>query len=258
LDSAKLSAGDAVSDPSADQGDVRQLRFDPIHSAKKSIISRRATYQYPAHRHLVFDVGGTNTRAAVYDEQCGVLVRRLAKPTPNHRRNPDLGPLEILSLLKSDMDDLATELLGEVAPQKISVAFAGPLDGNQMVVAAPTIWGTTSHPPIDLVSELQTLWPSPTIHVINDVTASGYRHLRHANENLCVITVGSGIGNKVFVDGKPLTGINGRGGEIGHIVVDHSDDALQCDCGGRGHLGAGLSKETGQQRPSWFFVFQAS
>jgi glucokinase len=56
--------------------------------------------------------------------------------------------------------------------------------------------------------------------------------------DFCIVTVSSGIGNKVFIQGRPLVGKSGLGGEIGHLRVDFSPDAPQCDCGGIGHLGA--------------------
>ena len=77
--------------------------------------------------------------------------------------------------------------------------------------------------------------------VLNDVAAAGYRYVRGERgerDNFCIVAVSTGIGNKVFVDGRPLVGARGRGGEIGHFRVDRSPDAALCDCGGRGHLAA--------------------
>jgi predicted NBD/HSP70 family sugar kinase len=62
-----------------------------------------------------------------------------------------------------------------------------------------------------------------------------------------VLTVGSGVGHKVFVNGEPLLGPFGRGGEIGHLRVDADPDAPPCDCGGRGHLG-GIASGRGSVR----------
>jgi glucokinase len=53
-----------------------------------------------------------------------------------------------------------------------------------------------------------------------------------------VVTVGSGIGHKIFLDGRPLVGPHGWGGEIGHLRVDVAPDAAPCECGGQGHVGA--------------------
>jgi C7-cyclitol 7-kinase len=82
------------------------------------------------------------------------------------------------------------------------------------------------------------LWPTARVLIMNDVTAAGYCYLTRPDEDLCIVTVGSGIGNKVFIGGRPLVGPGARGGEIGHVQVDFSENAPFCDCGGRGHLGA--------------------
>lgn len=187
---------------------------------------------------LVFDIGGTNLRGAIYDSRTGGLVRRASLPTPNHRRHPDLTTPKILALIRQGIEELSNQLLHGAMPANVAIAFAGPLNARNEVTAAPTIWGgDRCQAPIDLKSELQFLWREATVSVLNDVTAAGYRYLKHTNESLCVLTVGSGIGNKLFVNGRPFTGPAGRGGEMGHIVVDHAEDAIVCDCGGRGHLG---------------------
>jgi glucokinase len=85
---------------------------------------------------------------------------------------------------------------------------------------------------------MNTLWPSASVVVLNDVSAAGYWYLRDPQESFCVVTVSSGIGNKIFLDGRPIVGRRGQGGEIGHLRVDFTDEAAKCDCGGRGHLGS--------------------
>jgi predicted NBD/HSP70 family sugar kinase len=73
---------------------------------------------------------------------------------------------------------------------------------------------------------------------MNDLTAAGHRYVDVGLRDFCILTVGSGIGHKVFLAGRPQVGEGGRGGEIGHLRVDFRPDALACDCGGRGHVGA--------------------
>jgi glucokinase len=105
-------------------------------------------------------------------------------------------------------------------------------------LAAPTIWGAREIAPDALRKGLARLWPSLRVEIMNDVTAAGYRYLRSPEDEFCIVTVSSGIGNKMFINGRPLVGRSGRGGELGHLEVDSSEDAPLCECGGRGHLGA--------------------
>jgi glucokinase len=89
-----------------------------------------------------------------------------------------------------------------------------------------------------LGQDIARRWPNARVRILNDVTAAGYRYLRSSDDDFCIVTVSSGIGNKVFANGRPLVGRNGLGGELGHLRVDDSEGAPVCECGGRGHLGA--------------------
>ena len=54
-------------------------------------------------------------------------------------------------------------------------------------------------------------------------------------KNMVMVTLGTGVGGGVIVDGKMIAGSNGAGGEIGHMVVNPAETAI-CGCGGHGHL----------------------
>lgn len=190
----------------------------------------------PPHDCLVFDIGGTSLRAAHFDVETGALLRCVRSPTPNfHTHGPD-GPTIYSALLDAIAD--AAARLDLLSPATIGVAFAGPVDARSRVLAAPTIWGDTLSGPVDLVGDLARRWPRASIFLDNDVTAAGYRFAQDPAPDFCIITVGSGIGCKLFLDGKPMVGPSARGGEIGHLRVDFRADAPRCDCGGIGHLGA--------------------
>src|SRR5439155_17127071 len=90
---------------------------------------------------LVFDVGGTHLRAAVYTHPAGELFGLQTRLTPNFLRFPDESPDQIRRRLLVEMASLGRELFGAVVPRTVAVSFAGPLDAEQRVMAAPTIWG---------------------------------------------------------------------------------------------------------------------
>lgn len=54
-------------------------------------------------------------------------------------------------------------------------------------------------------------------------------------KNLIMVTLGTGVGGGIIIDGKILVGVNGAGGEIGHICVNY-DEEVKCGCGNRGCL----------------------
>jgi predicted NBD/HSP70 family sugar kinase len=177
---------------------------------------------------LVFDIGGTNVRAGAYSLSDRCLVRT-ARATVEKGMNQKLF---------DQLSSLSRLVLAGDPPVVVAVAFPGPIDPHGNTLAAPTIWGRAQGRALPIKELLQALWPDAPVFVLNDVTAAGFRYLSHPNETLCVITVSSGIGHKVFTDGKPMVGPNGRGGEIGHLRIDFSPEAPICDCGHRGHLGA--------------------
>lgn len=187
---------------------------------------------------LVFDVGGTKLRAALYHQNAERVSRLVVEPTPSFLTLPGSNRSEIYRALVAAMMRLGDQILADLEPSLIGIAFPGPVDPDGRVEAAPTLWGTMRGEPNDLVSDVKAHWPAATVHLLNDVAAAGYRYLRGPGETFCVVTVSSGIGNKVFIDGAPVVGPHGQGGEIGHARVDFSSDAPICDCGGSGHLGA--------------------
>lgn len=56
------------------------------------------------------------------------------------------------------------------------------------------------------------------------------------NPDVVFVTLGTGVGGGIIADGNLIHGIAGAGGEIGHIVVDPSEDAFACTCGSKGCL----------------------
>lgn len=204
------------------------IQFDGVHR----IMARR----HPENC-ITFDVGGTTIRAARFDPARRTVTHVLRESTPSHRELPDCSIDELRAELFSVTSRLASSLLDGQSPQLVGFAFPGPIDPRGNVLSVPTVFGNRSRDPLPVGRELASQWPNADIVVMNDVTAAGYYYRRHPVESFCVTTVSSGIGNKVFIDGRPVVGPSGHGGEIGHIVVDPSPRAPVCDCGGRGHLG---------------------
>jgi predicted NBD/HSP70 family sugar kinase len=192
--------------------------------------------QKASQRVLVFDVGGTTTRAGIYDVTAGRLLRSVRADTPSFRSLSHASGECLRSLFYELMRALA-ERLGARNPAVVSVGFPGPVDVHGVALRAPTVWGS-DHQPEPVAARLRKIWPSARILVANDLSAAGYTFLRHEADDFCVVTIGSGIGHKVFLGGHPVVGSAGRGGEIGHLRVDFSEQAPICDCGGQGHLGA--------------------
>jgi len=76
----------------------------------------------------------------------------------------------------------------------------------------------------------------------NDANAAAYGEYwvgsASGQSSLALLTLGTGIGTGIIIEGRSIDGAVGYGGECGHLVIDFADDALLCGCGQRGHLEA--------------------
>ena len=92
-----------------------------------------------------------------------------------------------------------------------------------------------------LCDELSKAVKLPVIFC-NDANAAAYGEYwvgsASGQTSLAMLTLGTGIGGGIIIEGKSIDGDIGFGGECGHIVIDLADDAMLCGCGTRGHLEA--------------------
>lgn len=194
------------------------------------------------HRIAVVDVGGTTLRSAVFDGAARVLGAVHRTPTAGLGGADDgTGQHRVVEQLV----DTISSLVATGADAAV-VAFAGPVTVDGMVLAAPTVTGKRWQP-VDLQGQLTERCGIP-VTVLNELTAAAWRYRQTERRPFCVITVSSGIGNKVVWGERELVDPAGHGGEIGHWRVDPDPDAPVCECGGRGHLGAIASGRGTQTR----------
>ncbi|MFH1466108.1 MAG: ROK family protein [Pseudomonadota bacterium] len=185
---------------------------------------------------LVLDIGGTTLRAGAYHPDGDRLLAVERGPAPSFLACPGLGQAALRARLVEELAALAARL-GLARPPVVSAGFPGPVNAAGWALRAPTLWGPAAEP-TPLAERLAAAWPGARVLVANDMSAAGCCFQRTPDEDFCVVTVSSGIGHKLFLGGRPVVGRGGRGGELGHLRVDFSEDAPLCDCGGRGHLGA--------------------
>ncbi len=182
---------------------------------------------------VVVDLGGTTLRIGRYRPGSGQVTDVRRMPVDGLDPNPGESATRLQQRV---LRQLGRELKDESPDSPVGIAFAGPVTADGTVTGAPTVWGSGG-PPLALARTLEAALDRPVL-VVNDITAAAWRYARTETEPFCLITVSSGIGNKVFRDGRVLVDPAGYGGELGHWRVDPSPDAPRCDCGGRGHLGA--------------------
>ncbi|MGA9943919.1 MAG: ROK family protein [Candidatus Cybelea sp.] len=186
---------------------------------------------------IVADAGGTYLRFAVADD-AGMLHMYSRRPIPNSQAYFEC-PIVWESIVESIVR-YVREVENEARTgDAIAIALPGPVVDGCRLVAAPTVTGRYQSIP-DIAGSLAAQ-TGRKIYLLNDVSAAAwYLGERLDAQRFFVVTVSSGIGGKLFDRRHSECVFDSAeyAGEIGHIVVDPAPDARQCDCGGRGHLGA--------------------
>jgi glucokinase len=182
---------------------------------------------------LAVDLGGTQIRAALITPDLSVHARR-AVPT---------GDEDGVAAVLDRIADTAAAVRDEAAasglpdPIGISVSSPGPLDPWRGIVRAPpNLAGWHDVPVAAHVADALDL-PAFLERDTNVAVLAEWRHgAARGVRSAIYITVSTGIGGGIISEGRPLIGVEGTAGEIGHHVIDL--DGPICGCGGIGHIEA--------------------
>ena len=175
------------------------------------------------------DVGGTTIKMGFF-ETSGALLDKWEIKT-NKENNGE----SILSDIAKAVDNkLAQEGISKSEVQGIGIGVPGPVRSDGVVNVCVNLgWGV-----IDVATELGNLTGLP-IKVGNDANVAALGEMWQGGAKGCkdviVVTLGTGVGGGIIVDGKIVAGHDGAGGEIGHITVN-SDEIEPCNCGQYGCL----------------------
>jgi len=179
------------------------------------------------------DVGGTNVKIALVSDN-GQIIYSNSIPT-----RAEMGYEHTVNSMKDAIRELLRETKMSASDiEGIGFGFPGQIDcKNGIVRLAPNIPGWVDVP---IASIMESEFGIPT-RVDNDVRTAALGELNYGAgvgcENLICITVGTGIGSGIVLNGKLVRGANNAAGEIGHIkLTDHGGPL--CGCGDRGCLEA--------------------
>jgi glucokinase len=182
-------------------------------------------------QYLGVDIGGTNLRAAVATEPPAVAGRATTA-------TPQKADAAAITEAMTDAVERACADAG-CAPSSVAAAgigSVGPLDTDAGAIEGPSnITGTER--PVPLVESLRGLLGTDRIVLRNDAVCGVVAESHFADtgaDNLVYLTVSTGIGAGVIVDGNVLSGADGNVGEVGHLTLD-PDGRMRCGCGKAGH-----------------------
>ena len=185
----------------------------------------------------VIDIGGTHIRCAASDGNAALFhVQKKTLEPFNRGRSSGRVWKEIIDAI-AGYELSVRKIIPREAP--LIISFPGPVAYPSRILNAPTLVGNDTALP-DLRLELSNVTGRRT-YLINDISAATWHLSRTVEDDrFLTVTVSSGIGSKIF-DRRHPDGVLDNvpfAGEIGHIRIDPSSDAMLCDCGGKGHLGA--------------------
>ena len=179
------------------------------------------------------DVGGTNVKIALVDDS-GKIIYSNSVPT-----RAEMGYEYTVNNIKQAIYDLMKETkLTAKDIEGIGFGFPGQVDYKSGIVRlAPNIPGWVEVP---IAKMIEDEFHIPT-RVDNDVRCAALGELKYGAgkgcENLICITVGTGIGSGLIVNGKLVRGASNAAGEIGHIKLQIHDGPI-CGCGDTGCMEA--------------------
>ncbi len=182
---------------------------------------------------LAVDLGGTQIRAALITPDRSVHCRH-AVPTRDEE-----GVERVLARLAEVASAVRTEAAAAGLPPPIGVSISspGPLDPwSGTVLTSPNLAGWTNVPIGPRIATAVGL-PAFLERDTNVAVMGEWRYgAASGASNAIYVTVSTGIGGGIIIDGRPLVGSDGTAGEVGHLVVEI--DGPMCGCGGAGHVEA--------------------
>jgi glucokinase len=175
------------------------------------------------------DLGGTKILAGLVARD-GTVVRRHERPTPQESQEHVLTELEAA----------VAELLDESV---LAVGFGvpSPIDQQNGIVVQCVNLPLENAP---VRERMQQRFGLP-VGLDNDANAAAIGEWRagagRGEDDLLMLTLGTGVGGGVISGGRPFRGRNGEGAEFGHVVIVHGGRPCQGVCAGHGHLEAYVS-----------------
>lgn len=175
------------------------------------------------------DVGGTTVKMGLFDVE-GNLLDKWEIPT----RTENGGEKILPDIAESITAKMAGKKISKEEVEGVGLGAPGPIDAAGTVYGAVNLgWGTFSIS--DTLSGLLGMkvkaGNDANVAALGEMWKGGGRGCR----NMVAVTLGTGVGGGIIVNGGILTGACGAGGEIGHIHVEDNETEV-CGCGNTGCL----------------------
>jgi glucokinase len=195
--------------------------------------------------YVGIDLGGTNIVAGVVDEKYNIIAKASTKtncPRPEKEIAEDMAKMAVEAVKNADLtlDDI----------EWIGIGTPGIANSSTGIIEYSNNLGFKDTPMVKYITEFIGRKDTP-VFIENDANAAAYGEYvagaAKGAKNAVCITLGTGVGGGIIIDGKIYAGSNFAGAEIGHTVIEV--DGAQCSCGRKGCFEA-YSSATGLIRMS--------
>lgn len=175
------------------------------------------------------DIGGTAVKCGLFTED-GQLKEKWEIPT-NREEEGKKVPQEIADTILNKCKERGIEKEQVVG---VGLGVPGPVREDGYVSHCPNLkWKDMQ------VNETMSKLTGFPAMAANDANVAALGEMWKGGgvgvSNMVLVTLGTGVGGGVIVEGKIVAGAFGAGGELGHMVM-HPEETEQCGCGGYGHL----------------------
>lgn len=175
------------------------------------------------------DIGGTTVKCGLFSEQ-GNCIDKWEIVT-RKQNNGELIPQDIADTIAAKMKEhnLSKEdIIG------VGIGAPGPITEDGRVLKCANLgWGIFN------VNEKMSQLTGLKVRSGNDANVAALGEMWMGGgkgyEDVVMVTLGTGVGGGIILNGKIVAGSNGASGEIGHIIINPEETDL-CGCGGHGHL----------------------
>lgn len=175
------------------------------------------------------DVGGTTVKIGLFSGD-GKLEEKYEIATDKSDRGD-----HIIEHIAAKLDEIIAEKsYGILDCMGVGIGLPGPVDRGMILGCVNLGWGIFS-----IVEEFSKAFHNVPVYAGNDANIAALgEYVAGAGKgmkNMMMVTLGTGVGGGIIIDGRILEGANGGAGEIGHIPVNPQEQDI-CGCGKKGCL----------------------
>lgn len=172
------------------------------------------------------DIGGTGIQAGLVNKEGEIIFKK--ECSTDSKSGFDKVMMDIKQLVMGLLEEAKVEMI-EI--ESIGVGIPSFINKKGEVTCVNLGWYN-----VNIVQTLKHIFPQVPTFVENDATVAAIAESRFGsmknNDIAVMLTLGTGVGGGIIINGKPFTGAHGMASEIGHVVI--GENYFNCNCGNNG------------------------